>query len=132
MSTGAKTMQILFIITGLISIALGTLGSMVEGDDRNTAEWTCSVPSQSTPQQFCRATSNNGGEHVATQFILAGIGLQIAAAAVAIGGRRDQAAAPMPYPMPGQPVYPPRPVAPMASGSPAIPAQQAPQPGWPA
>ncbi len=125
MSTGAKVMQILFIIAGTLSIGLGLLGSMVTGDGRTTAEWTCYVPTQSTPQK-CNGSTADGGKEVPTQFILAGIGLQIAAAAVAIGGRRD-ATAPMPYPVPAQPAYPPRPMVP---GSPVAQAQ-APQPGWP-
>lgn len=126
MSTGAKVMQILFIIAGTLSIGIGMLGSMAEGDGKTNAEWTCYVPTQSTPQR-CTGFSRDGGAQVPMHFILAGIGLEIAAAAVAVGGRRDAAAAPMPYPMPAQPMYPPRPMVP---GSPVAPAQ-APQPGWP-
>lgn len=123
MSSGAKVMQILFIIAGLLSIGIGMIGSMVEGDAKTTAQWTCYVPTQSTPQQ-CTGSSNSGGTQVPGQFILAGIGLEIAAAAVAIGGRREMPAPAMPYAMPAQPVYPPRPVAPTG------PLAQ-PQPGWP-
>ncbi|MDG6106323.1 hypothetical protein Daura_19640 [Dactylosporangium aurantiacum] len=129
MSTGAKVMQILFIIAGTLCLGIGLLGSMAEGDGKITAAWTCYPPSQSTPQT-CNGSTRDGGKEVPTQFILTGIGLQIAAAACAIGGRRDHGAPPpVPYAVPGQPAFPPRPVMP---GSPVAPATgQLPQPGWP-
>lgn len=120
-------MQILFIIAGMFSIAFGMLGSMADSDAKTVGEWTCSVPTQSSPQQRCVGSSNAGSGHVADQFLLAGIALEIAAAAVAIGGRRDAAVPPVPYAMPGQPPYPPRPMAPTGVVVPA----QSPQPGWP-
>ncbi|MEV4512314.1 hypothetical protein AB0K00_25530 [Dactylosporangium sp. NPDC049525] len=116
-------MQILFIIAGIISIGIGMLGSMAEGDAKTNVEWTCYPPTQSTPQR-CTGSSNAGGDHVPGQFILAGIGLEIAAAAVAIGGRRDAAMPPVPFAAPAQPMYPPRPMAPVTPAP-------APQPGWP-
>ncbi|MET7421238.1 hypothetical protein [Dactylosporangium sp. NPDC005555] len=130
MSAGAKAMQILFLIAGTLSIAFGTLGTMAESDDKKYSEWTCYAPTQPSSPQQCRGNMTGGNLQVGTNFILAGIGLEIAAAAVAFGGRRDQLPPPpMPYAIPGQPPFPPRPV---PTGSPIVPAQAPPPPAWPA
>ncbi|GAA1540631.1 hypothetical protein GCM10009827_069960 [Dactylosporangium maewongense] len=128
MSAGAKAMQILFIIAGTFAIAFGTLGSMAEADDTKNAQWTCYPPARQGDAQNCRGELSGGDLTIATNFILAGIGLMIAGAACAIGGRRDAAAPPVPFAVPGQPPFPPRPVPP---GSPVVPTQAPPPPAWP-
>ncbi|WP_433202832.1 hypothetical protein ACQP00_33050 [Dactylosporangium sp. CS-047395] len=119
-------MQVLFIVGGLACIVLGLFGSMVVGDAETEVKWAC-TPAPQYGREQCDGEANSGGTHMPSQYILAGIGLEIAAAAVAIGGRRDPvvpaAALPAGYPVmqSAPPPYPARPV----SGPPPG------QPGWP-
>jgi hypothetical protein len=95
MSAAARIMQILFIIGGLLSFGLGLLSSVLTGSPETKTEWTCSTSVQSQTER-CSGSVNSGLAQVPMLLVFSGIGLEIAAAAISIGGRR---ATPAPAPV---------------------------------
>jgi hypothetical protein len=83
-------MQILFIIGGLLSFGLGLISSVLTVSPKTDTEWTCYAATQTEPER-CSGSVSSGLAEMPMLLILSGIGLEIAAAAVSIGGRRAPA-----------------------------------------
>jgi hypothetical protein len=149
---GAKVFQIILVVVGLLFIGLGLLGVVTsEGEQKSSAQWTCR-PDVGTPTNSTCVSlgSANVDLEAALGYVLVGIGLEAAAAAIAAGSRRPTPqgvpVAYQPYPamQPGRTApmgpmttgqaptgpMPPGPTsgAPTGPGYPAPPAQR---PPWP-
>ncbi|GIH12803.1 hypothetical protein [Rugosimonospora africana] len=131
MSTPAKVFQLIFVAVGLLFIGLGLLGIVSSGDQqKSNAQWTCEADSDSPTTSKCRSDgSANTDLEAALGYVLVGIGLEAAAAALAAGSRPlarpAVPAAAMAYPamQPGRSA----PMGPMATGQ----AQPGPMPTGP-
>jgi hypothetical protein len=115
MSSGARVFQILFVVLGLPFIGLGLLGVTTESQNKTIVNWSCQPAQDDAKVNVCSGgTSADNNNGAATAYILVGIGLEIAAGAIAAGSRETPrpfmpAAYPQPYPSPGVPVGPPAP-----------------------
>lgn len=104
MSTGAKVFQLIFVTVGLLFIGLGLLGIATNGgQQKSSAQWSCRPDTGSPTISNCTSVgSANGDLESALGYVLVGIGLEAAAAALAAGSRplarQGVPAAPQPYP----------------------------------
>jgi hypothetical protein len=124
-STGAKVFQLIFVAVGLLFIGLGLIGIVSSGgQQKSSAQWSCKPDAASPTMSNCVSVgSANGDLESALGYVLVGIGLEAAAAALAAGSRpltrQGIAAAPRPSTPQAYPAMQPgrtAPMGPMATG----------------
>lgn len=95
----ARTLQVLFMIAGLSLLLYGFIEEDEEkAKKEHTLEWICGPDGGSKTTQRCSSdgpdnyTWSNGAENTGITISLAGVGLLVASASVAIGAGRKPAA----------------------------------------
>ncbi|WP_189822888.1 hypothetical protein [Streptomyces finlayi] len=114
----ARTLQVLFMVAGLGLLLYG----FIEEDDEkarkeHNLEWVCGADAGSTTKQRCQTqgpntyTWSNGAENTGITISLAGVGLLVASASVAIGATKKAPVSTAPTGVApgygGQPTYAP-------------------------